>query len=191
MKSFLTTAGFACMVCACATGRPDNFYVLSAEPQAVSTARSATALQTSLKVTLPSLVDRPEILLNTSPDGVMALEHERWAAPLADLVAQTLGRNLEIRRSDLLIAGQSVNRAGAASVNVAVDIVEVMVRRGQRASIETRWRIFDARSGKEAVGGDAFSAPVNTGGYADVARALSDCLSLLADRLAGLIPRAE
>jgi uncharacterized lipoprotein YmbA len=187
VKPFLTAAGLACTLCACAAGRPDHFYVLTPEPQAASAARGAPALQATLKVTVPSLVDRAEMVLNTSPDGIVALEHERWAAPLADLVTQTLARNLELRRSDLLIAGRSVNRAGAA-VNVAVDIVEVTVRRGQRATIETRWRIFDARSSKDVVGGEAFSAPVNRGDYAEVARALSDCLSLLADRLAGLIP---
>ena len=187
MKPFLTAAGLACTLCACATGRPDHFYVLTPEPQAASTARGAPALQATLKVTVPSWVDRPEMVLNTSSDGVIALEHQRWAAPLADLVTQTLARNLELRRSDLLIAGQSVTRAGAG-VNVAVDIVEITVRRGQRASIETRWRIVDARTRKDAVGGEAFSAPVNAGDYAEVARALSDCLSLLADRLAGLIP---
>lgn len=191
MRSSLTFACLACVLSACAASRPDHFYVLNTEPQEMSAARTVPALQATLKVTLPSLVDRPEMVLNTSTDGVIALEHERWAAPLTDLVTQTLARDLERRRGDLLIAGQSVNRAGAAAVSVAVDIVEVTVRRGQRARIETRWRIFDARTGKDVVGGDAFSAPLNQDGYANVAHALSTCVSLLADRLAGLVPRVE
>lgn len=178
------------MVCACATRQPDHFYVLITEPQDASVARSTPALQATLTVTVPSVVDRPEMLLNTSPEGIIALEHERWAAPLTDLVTQTLARDLEIRRSDLLIAGQGVNH-GAAGVRVAVDLVELTLRTGQRASIETRWRIFDARTGKDFVGGEAFTAPINPGGYADVARGLSDCLALLADRLAGLMPRPD
>ena len=190
MKSFLTAAGYACVLSACATSQPDHFYVLSAEPPDTSAARTAPTMQATLKVTLPSLVDRPEMVLNTSPDGVVALEHERWAAPLTDLVTQTLARDLERRRGELLMTGPGVSLAGTTA-RIAVDIVDVTVRRGQRASIEARWRIFDARTGKEVVGGDTFSAPLSENGYANVARSLSVCLGLLADRLAGLLPRAE
>jgi uncharacterized lipoprotein YmbA len=190
LKSSLTVAGFACVLSACATSQPDHFYVLSAEPQDTSAARTAPTMQATLKVTLPSLVDRPEMVLNTSLDGVIALEHERWAAPLTDLVTQTLARDLERRRGELLMTGQGVSLAGTTA-RIAVDIVDVTVRRGQRASIEARWRIFDVRTGKDVVGGDAFSAPLSEDGYANVARALSVCLGLLADRLAVILPRAE
>lgn len=190
MKPLLTAAGLACLLSACATSHPDHFYVLSAEPQDTSAARPAPTMQAALKVTLPSLVDRPEMVLNTSPDAVIALEHERWAAPLTDLVTQTLARDLEQRRAELLIMGQGVSPA-SSTARIAVDIVDVTVRRGQRASIEARWRIFDVRTGKDVVGGDAFSAPLSEDGYANVARALSICLGLLADRLGGLLPRAE
>jgi len=105
----------------------------------------------SLRVTLPSLVDRSELVLNTSMNGVIVLEHERWAAPLADLVTQTLARDLERRRSDMMVAAQSGSHAGAA-VKVTVDLVQVTVRKGERASIEAHWRILDPRTGGDAVG---------------------------------------
>jgi uncharacterized lipoprotein YmbA len=190
LKSSLTAAGFACVLGACATNHPDHFYVLNAEPQDTSAARAAPTMQATLTVTLPSLVDRPEMVLNTSPDGVIALEHERWGAPLTNLVTQTLARDLERRRSELLMTGQGVSHA-ETTARIAVDIVDITVRRGQRASIEARWRVRDVRTGKDVVGGDAFSAPLSEDGYANVAHALSVCLGQLADRLAGLLPRPE
>jgi len=185
VKSLLTAACFLSLLCACVTSRPDHFYILSTQPQGVSEARTTPATQVSLRMTLPSLVDRSEMILNTSANGIIVLEHERWAAPLADLATQTLARDLELRRRDMLVAAQSAGRSGAAAVKVTVDLVQMTVRRGDRASIEAHWRIVDPRAGGDVVGSEVFSAPVAQDGYAAVPQALSECLGLLADRLVG------
>jgi uncharacterized lipoprotein YmbA len=171
-------------LCACATSQPDHFYVLSAQPPGVSEARPASATQAILKVTLPSLVDRSEMILNTSANGVIVLEHERWAAPLSELVTQALARDIERRRNDLLVAEHSVPHSTGTAVMITVDIVQMTVHRGEKASVETHWRVLDPRTGKDEAGGEVFSAPLASDGYAAVAQALSECVGLLADRLA-------
>jgi uncharacterized lipoprotein YmbA len=168
---------------ACASSTPDHFYILSAQPPGVSPPRTTPATQVTLKVTLPSLVDRSEMILNTSTDGVTVLEHERWGAPLADLATQTLARDIERRRLDLLVADSGSDRSGGSAVKITVDVVQMTVRRGDRASIEAHWRILDPHTGKTVVGGDVFSAPLGQESYTAVAQTLSDCLGLLADRL--------
>ena len=190
MKYLLSLSAVG-LLCACATSHPDHFYILSAQPQAAAQPPSTPTTPVVLKVTLPSLVDRPEMILNTSPDGVRVLEHERWGAPLGDLVLQTLGQDMERRRGDLLVGGQGAPRASGAAVKITVDVVRMTTRQGDRVSIETHWRIVDARTdprvAKDAVGIEVFSAPLGPDGFAAVARALSDCLGLLADRLVAQI----
>jgi uncharacterized protein len=173
------------LLSACVSSQPDHFYVLSVQPQGVSRARITPVTQMALKVTLPSLVDRSEMILNTSGDGVIVLEHERWGAPLADLATQTLARDLERRRLDVLVADSGTDRSGGTAVKITVDVVQIAVRKGDRASIEAHWRIVDPRTHKTVVGGDVFSASLGQEGYAAVAQSLSDCLGLLADRLVG------
>jgi uncharacterized protein len=173
------------LLSACVSSQPDHFYVLSVQPQGVSEARTTPVTQVALRVTLPSLVDRSEMILNTSADGVTVLEHQRWAAPLADLATQTLARDIERRRLDMLVADAATDRSGGTAVKITVDVVQMMVRRGERASIEAHWRILDPRNRKTVVGGEVFSAPLGSDGYAAVAQALSDCLGLLAERLVG------
>jgi uncharacterized lipoprotein YmbA len=173
------------LLSACVSSQPDHFYVLSVQPQGVSRARITPVTQMALKVTLPSLVDRSEMILNTSADGVTVLERERWAAPLADLATQTLARDIERRRLDVLVADAGTDRSGGTAVKIIVDVVQMTVRRGDRASIEVHWRILDPRATQPLVGGEVFSAPLGQDGYAAVAQALSDCLGLLADRLVG------
>ena len=127
------------------------------------------------------------MVLSTSADDVIVQEHERWAAPLADLVTQTLARDLERRRSDLLVTDSSVNRAGGSLVKINVDVVQLTVHRGREADIEAHWRILDPRTGKDVMGGDVFSSPLVQDDYAAAAQGLSRCLALLADRLVGEI----
>jgi uncharacterized lipoprotein YmbA len=167
------------LLCACVAHRPDHFYILSPQPRGASAARTEPLTQVALKLALPSLVDRSEMIVNTSTDGIVVLEHERWAAPLADLMTQALARNIEQRRSDLLVASPG----NSAGIKITVDIVQMTVRKGQRVSIEAHWRIVGAHGGTEVVGAEVFGAPVAEQDYAAVAHAVSECLGLLADRL--------
>jgi uncharacterized lipoprotein YmbA len=170
------------LLSACATSRPDHFYILNAQPPGAAEARAAPTTQVTLKVTLPSLVDRPEMIVNTSADGVTVLEHERWGAPLPELVLQTLGRDIEHRRGDILVGSQGGIHAGTP-IKITVDVVQMTVRKGQLVSIETHWRILDPHTGKDVVGSEAFIANMVQDSYPAIAQALSDCLGLVADRL--------
>jgi uncharacterized lipoprotein YmbA len=72
-----------------------------------------------------------------------------------------------------------------------VTVVQMTVRKSDKASIEAHWRIVGMRTGKEELGGAVFSAPLRQDDYASVAQALSECLALLADRLVAEIPKVE
>lgn len=179
MKVLSTSLCLIGLLCACVAHQADHFYILYPQPQTASAARRAPLTQVTLRMALPSLVDRPEMVVNTSAEGIAVLEHERWAAPLADLMTETLARNIEQRRNDMLVA----NHGSDARIKIIIDIVQMTLRRGQRASIEAHWRIIGARAGTEVVGGEVFSAPLGEQDYPAVAQALSQCLGLLADRL--------
>ena len=176
------------LLAACATRQPDHFHVLSPQPAGAGNAQSGTRTLISLSVTLPSVIDRPEMVLNTSADGIVVLEHERWAAPLTDLVSQALARDIERRRSGLLVADRSFNVNGAPAAKITVAVVQVLAHKGGSAVMETHWRILDTHTGKESLGGEVFSAPLAADGYAALPQSLSDCLGQLADRLAAQLP---
>jgi uncharacterized lipoprotein YmbA len=183
VKSPLMAGCLLSVLCACAASRPDRFYVLSVQPPGSLDARTMPATEVSLKVVLPSMVDRGEMIIQTSADGVRVLEHERWAAPITDMVTQTLARDLERRRADLLVSGAGASRAPGPPVKISVEVLQLTVRQGDAASIEAHWRILDPHSGKDTVGGEVFNAPMTQDGYAAIAQGLSACLSQLADRL--------
>ncbi|GAC1497763.1 MAG: hypothetical protein NVS1B6_03550 [Steroidobacteraceae bacterium] len=191
MKTLSLAVVAAGLLSACAAGRPDHYYILNAEPSGAAQARKSPATQVQLSITLPLLVDRSQMVLNTTAEGVTVLEHERWAAPLTDLVTQTLAQDIERRRSDLLVAGRGAVLASGYAIQMTVTVLQMTVRRNGKASIETHWRLLGVRTGKDEVGGEVFSAPLQQDDYAGVAHALSECVALLADRLVAELPKVE
>ncbi len=171
----------------CVTRQPDRFYVIDALPAAAAAPRSRFDRQVTLRVVIPSLVDRGEMVIDAQ-NGVSVLEHERWAAPLADMISSALSRDIERRRGDVVVLARSAEKAGIPLIRIGVDIDQVSARLAEHLSIGAHWRVTDVRTGKETLGRDTFVSPQQPQSYAEVAAALSTCIALLADRLAGEIP---
>jgi uncharacterized protein len=179
--------GAAAILAGCA-GQQDHFYALTTLPENAPAATAAFTTHVMLTISLPPLVDRRQMVIATSADQLLVLEHERWAAPLSDLVMQTLGRDLEQRRADVLVADRGFDQPSLIPVKIRVDIVRMSVRAGGQATLEAHWRVVDARRNTDEVGGETFTSPVAGADYAAVARAFSNDLSSLADRLVAKIP---
>ena len=173
----------------CAARQHDHFYVLDARPAGARESRAQFDRQITLLVTVPSLVDRGEMVLTTS-SGVTVLDHERWAAPLADLVTATLSQDIERRRADLVVLPRSADQAGIPLTRIVLEIDQVTARLEDQVTIETHWRVIDARTGKVSIGRDVLTSSQRPQNYSDVASALSDCIALLAERLVREIPTA-
>lgn len=170
------------MLTACAS-KPDHFYTLNVVPEAVRGTLTAPTVHVLLQVNVPVLVDRAEMIVNTAQNAVLILDHQRWAPPLSDQVSQTLARDLEQRRPDVLVADRTFDQARSPPVTLKVDLVTMTVQRAGRATIEARWRVLDASNGIDQIGGGFFEAPVNGTSYTSVAQAYSQALGALADQL--------
>jgi uncharacterized lipoprotein YmbA len=176
------------MVAACAS-RPDHFYTLQVLPAGDHPALASPLLHVRLDVTVPSLVDRSELVITTTENGVQILDHERWAAPLADQVAQTLSRDIERRRPDVLVGDRRFDQGKSTAVKV--DIVQMSGSRGGHVRLEAHWHMTNGAAGLDNVDGASFDVPVPAGGsdFAALAQAYSQALSQLADRLAAGLPK--
>lgn len=181
MKSYRLSVCVIFILCGCVSRQRDHFYVLDAQPPGPIPSRSQFDRQVTLQVTVPSLVDRNEMVLG-SAGGVAVLDHERWAAPLADLVTATLGQDIERRHNAVVVLPRSAEHAGIPLTRIKVEIDRVSARLGEPLSIETHWRV--SRDGRETLGRDAFASPQQPQNYVEIATALSACVALLADRLA-------
>jgi uncharacterized protein len=181
-------AGIMASLLSCA-GSPDHFYTLSTLPEAAAVPAVTPTTHVILNVAVPALVDRREMVINTSSDRVSILEHERWAIPLPDQVSQTLARDIEARRGDVLVGDRSFDQASVANVKMKVDVVRMSAQKDGRVVLEAHWHLRDAAGKVDEVGSGVFTAPPNGGAeYTGVARGFSACLSSLAERLVEKLP---
>jgi uncharacterized protein len=181
----------ACLLLGACASEPDHFYTLNTLPEGPRAGLSSPTVHVLLSVSVPSLVDRAEMVISTSSTDILVLDHERWPGTLSEQVSRTLARDIEKRRADVLIGDRGFDQGATPPVTMKVDIVSMSARRGGNASIEVHWRIVDAGANVDMIGSDVFETPLEASDYAAVAKAYSRTLSSLADKLAaGLSPRS-
>jgi uncharacterized protein len=166
---------------------PDHFYALSAKPAQAPAARSSFDTEMTLRVTLPTLIDRSEMVLEGS-GSITILEHERWAAPLLDQATATLGQDIERRRPGILVTPHRPTSAARQVLRLNADIVHFSAHAGGSVNIETHWQISDLKTEQHWSGAEVFTSSAAGGGYDMIAAALSDCLAQLADRIVREVP---
>ena len=179
----------ACLLLAGCASEPDHFYALNTLPEVGRAATSAPTVHVLLSVSVPSLVDRAEMVISTSESAILVLDHERWAVPLSEQVSQTLARDIERRRDDVLVGDRGFDQASSPPVLVKVDIVRMSAQQGESATIEAHWRIEDGSVGTDLIGSDRFKVPLDGKGFTSVAKAYSQALSGLADTLTANLGR--
>ena len=91
----LTATAALCIFVGLAAGcasPASRFYTLSA-----ATAPTTTSSNLSIvvgPVSVPAVVDRPQIVVTTGPNQVRPEEFNRWAAPLQNSIARVVAENL-------------------------------------------------------------------------------------------------
>lgn len=95
-------------------------------------------------VTIPEVVNRPQLVVRLAPNRVAVLESHRWAEPLKDelprLMAEDLGRLLGSHH--VFSYGQS---SGAASqYRVLVDVIRLEATAGDNVTLEASWVVRGA-----------------------------------------------
>lgn len=176
---------YGLLAAGCVSSHPDRFYALDAARTEQLPARSKFAMQVNLRVSLPLIVNRNEIVLS-SPNGVIILEHERWAAPLSEQFNSVLGQDIEARRQGVLIASRSIAEPEGPMTSIAVDVVQLSLQKAVGAKVEVRWRV--QRGSDVTQGREIFASATSGEGYGGLVQSLDSCIGSLADRLVAQLP---
>ena len=172
----------------CAIGRPDHFHALDSAASKALAPRTGFVIQVSLRVSLPTIVDRDEMVVSR-PGGVTVFEHERWAAPLSEQFSSVLGQDIEARRPDVIVTSRSIAELDNPTTTIAVEVVELSLTENSGARMEARWRI--GSGGRAIQGRETFVATAGSAGFDGLVAAANDCIGSLADRLVARLPPAK
>jgi uncharacterized protein len=133
-------------------------------------AGSAAALPVIKKVsvgpiTLPELVDRPQLVVRVADNRVDILEMQRWAEPLKSeiprVIAEDLGRLLGTDR----VASYQQHAAAHADCRVLLDIQRFEAVSGEAVSVEARWSLHRGAGVAPLTGRSVVREPTKGDGY--------------------------
>jgi uncharacterized lipoprotein YmbA len=142
----------ALLLCACSATSPrTHFYTLDSRSQAAgasagsSSPDTATVKVTVLPVSIPEMVDRPQLVLRDSPNQVEIADFHRWAEPLPLGIARVVADELaaQLGGGFLVMAGQ---RQGITpDVRVALNVQRFESVPGKGVSVEAFWSVLPAQ----------------------------------------------
>jgi uncharacterized lipoprotein YmbA len=128
---------------ACASVEPDRFYTLEASASG-QTQPKAGAFSVALgPLTLPELVDRPQLVLRSAANRVTLLEHQRWAESLKSNLARVLASNLRTELGGVTVAAYGDNASRDAKYLVLVDVTRFDAEQDQAVTLEAVWSVRD------------------------------------------------
>ena len=141
-------------------------------------------------VTLPELVDRPQLVMRVAANRVDILESHRWAEPLKSeiprLIAENLGRLLGSSR----VSSHLQHAGSEAEYRILLDIKRFESSPGEAVTVEAVWSLRKTTGGAPKNGSSMVREPVGTEGYDPLVAAYGRALLAVSRDLATAI-RAE
>ena len=177
-----TLCALVIVAAGCATTPAARFYTLSA----VATPPAATsALSVAVgPVSVPAVVDRPQIVVTKGPNEVHLDEFNRWAAPLENNIARVVAENLVTmlgaRHVTLLQDAVTVD----ADFRVAIQVQRFESILGEGATLDAVWTVSRNGDGKSQTGRTTVSEPAPERAYDAVVAAHSRAIARLSGEIA-------
>jgi uncharacterized lipoprotein YmbA len=162
----------------CAATPMSRFYTLSATSVP---AAPATNLSIAVgPVTVPALVDRPQIVVNMGANQVRLEEFNRWASPLQNNIARVVADNLV-----LMLGTSRVTLLSAdANYRAAIEVQSFESSPGEAAMLDAVWTVRRSKDGKAETGRTTVREMLQEKNYDALAAAHSRALARLSRDIA-------
>jgi uncharacterized lipoprotein YmbA len=168
---------------------PSKFYTLSptAEPGGATAGYSVAVGP----VSVPAMVDRPQMVVSMGPNQVGIDEFSRWASPLQNDIARVVAENLVKILGTPLVSVFPQSTAAGASYRILIDVMGFESAPGKSATLDAVWTVRGAKEGSLRSGRTTVSEPVADGSTAALVAAHSRALGRLSGEVAEAIRGLE
>jgi uncharacterized lipoprotein YmbA len=184
LASIATACVVAAFVAACASP-PSHFYTLGKTTAPGTTTSTLSVLVGP--VSIPAIVDLPQIVVSTGPNQVTLNEFERWASPLQNNISRVVAENLvaALGTPDVSLFQQSLN--ASADYRVAIEVQSFESAPGDAATLNAVWIVRRTKDGKAQTGRTTVHEPTLQAGYDALAAAHSRALGRMSQDIANAI----
>ncbi|AQH04060.1 hypothetical protein A9R05_34445 (plasmid) [Burkholderia sp. KK1] len=177
------------LLAACSSPRA-SFYRLSADPTlTAATARAPARPVIVGPVTVPDLVDRPQIVTRNTNNEVSLNEFARWGEPLKSSIADAIAADLAVLLASDRVAPASRAIADPDALRVRVDIQQFESVPGDAVSIDAQWTVRRFGDENAMSGRSKVREPVSGPDYDALVAAHSRALAGVSRDIAAAIGR--
>jgi uncharacterized lipoprotein YmbA len=172
-------------VAGCGSSAPSRFYTLSSVAAPAQAKASALGVIVG-PVSVPAAVDRPEFVVQVTPNRVDVSEFDRWAAPLSNEIARTVAGDLS-----LLLGTPDVGVAPFANFDpdyrVTINVLRFESMPGDSVHVEAVWAVRKTEGGVTSSGRTSAQEAVDGKDFEGLAAAHSRALVTLSSDIADAI----
>jgi uncharacterized protein len=189
---FLRTGIFVCCLAVatagCSRSPRVTYYTLEPVAQTLNTAATTVFPAVTVgPVTLPEVVDRPQLVLRVAANRVNILETHRWAEPLRSEIPRAIAENLRRLLGSGGVSSYLQHAGTDAEFRVLVDIERFEASPEGIVTVEAAWSLRRVSGGAPINGRSVVQEPVGDGGYESMAAAYGRALLAVSRDLAGAI----
>jgi len=176
------------LVAGCASPA-SRFYTLSAANPPAATPSNLSVVVGSVSV--PAVVDRPQIVVSTGPNQVRLEEFNRWAAPLQNTIARVVAENLVAMLGTPRVILFSQTLGGDVDYRAAIEVQRFESAPGEAAILDAVWTVSRAKDGKSLTGRTTVQEVTSDKSYDALAAAHSRALARLSQDIADSVRTLE
>jgi uncharacterized protein len=164
---------------------PSRFYTLSA---AGGTAKNSSDISVAVgPVSIPAVVDRPQIVISIGPNQVRLDEFNRWALPLQNNIARVIAENLTAQLGTPRVTVFPELTSADADYRAIIDVQRFDSMPGEAATLEAMWMVRRMKDGKAERGRTTVRQSVPQKEYAALAAAHSQAIARLSQEIADAV----
>src|SRR5262245_54508887 len=146
MYRFIATAilcVFVGLVAGCGSTPASRFYTLNAAANAPAATTSNLSVVVG-PVSVPPVVDRPQIVVTTGTNQVRLEEFNRWASPLQSNISRVVAENLVAMLGTPRIVLFSQTLGVDVDYGVGFDVQRFESARGERSILDAVWTLISS-----------------------------------------------
>jgi uncharacterized lipoprotein YmbA len=175
----------------CGSSPKSHFYTLSS---GTALERSDAKIQYSVAigpVTVPEIIDRPQIVTRSGPNQVQIADLARWAGPLKSEIPRVMAGNLMQLLDGAYVYVYPQNVSPNADYQVLVEVQRFDSTLGDAVTIEALWAVRPSQGGAQKNGRSVVREPTNGNGYDALVAAHSRALTAVSRDIAEAIRSAR